>query len=215
MMIDIDIGTNTSERTVRLSDIEIFIKLFKNLRKKELNNTLFDKLQISRQILLKNIKDIMEAISSNINIYITENIEAFIQLIWQAGKLIEEIYHTNYEKTSFKNILEVIMTKTALKYNSNLFDEILKYSVSIVLKFQKEKFDKIDKLTKKSLEIIAFVIMYEIEYKKDYYFIGKNNSSQKGQDIYSNLPYNYPYLRAISFIFISVNIFYIIFYITF
>ena len=194
---------STRGRTISLNDIEIFIKLFKILRKKELNNALFDKLQISRQVLLKNIKEIMESISSSINIFNTNNMESFIQLIWQAGKLIEEIYHTSYEKTSFKNILEIIMTKTALKYNPTLFDEILKYSVSIVIKFQKEKFDKIDKITKKSLEIIAFVIMYKIEYTKDYYFIGKNNSSQKSQDIYSNLPYNYPYLRAISYIFMS------------
>lgn len=175
--------------------VNFFINLFSALVKKDINfnSQTYTKMDIDRKYLLKFINDILElTMEANAN-FNFKKIESLIKIIYSASKLIEHLYHTNYEKSDFHSILDYIFNKIALKYNSILCDEILIYSVNLI-QTNINKINISNTIPMDILEIISFAILNKIEYKDNYFFVEFRN----GKDIYQNIPFNYMYLNYIS-----------------
>jgi hypothetical protein len=171
------------------SYIDIFSTCLQMLKKKDLSNTSLSKHNIDRKTFLVAINNILEYVMESTN-YL--DIDKLVILIWNAGKLIFNLYRSNYEKTEFYSVLDYIFNKIVLKYNAKLLDEILKYSITLIQ--NKKEVIKNYKSYKKQLEIIGFAIITKIEYKENYIFVDFRGP----QDINQNLPFNYMYLNHIS-----------------
>jgi hypothetical protein len=182
------------KRTIHISNfkqtyIETFTTCLQMLKDRDLSNISLGKYNIDRKTFLKTINNMLEYVMESTNYFDTDKL---ILLIWNAGKLIVNLYRSNYEKTDFSAVLDYIFNKIILKYNSRLIDEILKYS--IVLIQGKKEVIKNYKVYKKQLEIISFAIITKIEYKENYIFVDIRGP----QDINQNLPFNNLYLNHIS-----------------
>jgi hypothetical protein len=169
--------------------LDIFINCFQILKKKDLSNTILTKYSIDRKTFLKAVNSIIEFSMENDNF---SDIEKLNYFIWISGKLIVNLYKSNFEKTEFYSVLDYLFSKIINRYNNKLIDEILKYSVSLIQ--NKKEVIKNYKVYKKQLEIISFAIITKIEYKDNYIFVDFRGP----QDINQNIPFNYMYLNHIS-----------------
>jgi hypothetical protein len=130
-----DVNNPNLKNKVKLDDenVVIFKKLFNTIRKQHLNlsSGKLERLKLNRQNILKMVNDILDYLFGN---YSNSNIKELILLIWYSGKLLENLYQDSMEKNGFYNILDYLVNKIVIKYYNKILDDILKFSVQIVLK---------------------------------------------------------------------------------
>lgn len=178
-------------------NIDFFNRLFPILTHKL--NSSENKINIDKKIILKAVNNVLDLVMELPNK--TKMMSNFINLIYSSGKLIENVYHSSYEKTDFHSIIDYIINKLGMKYstNSKLIDEIIFYSVDIVRESKKGFIPSSEEI----LEIISFAILNKIEFKENYFFV-EYKTTNNINDIYQNLPFNFMYLNLISKLFITV-----------